>query len=230
MTETDRIARAYEEMEARAGDRWSLANRGNRTILDERRQAFMRLLAAAGWIPLGDRRVLEVGSGTGTELAWLLELGARASNLFGVDLLAGRVAAASHTYPDIQFHQGNAEHLDFPNEAFDMVMAVTIFSSILDRRMAENVAVEIVRVLKPGGGLLWYDVRYDSVSNPNVKAVSRARIAELFPGLGGALRTVTLLPPLARRLGPATPVAYPALALAPPLRSHLVGLLRKARG
>jgi len=40
---------------------------------------------------------------------------------------------------------------------------------------------------------------------------------------------VTLLPPLARRLGPATPLAYPVLAALPPLRSHLIGLLRKPR-
>jgi hypothetical protein len=36
-----------------------------------------------------------------------------------------------------------------------------------------------------------------------------------------------VLPPLVRRLGPLTAALYPALALAPPLRSHLMGLLRK---
>lgn len=109
-------------------------------------------------------------------------------------------------------------------------MAITVFSSILDASMARNVAAEIERVMKPGGGLLWYDVRYDSVSNPNVKAVTRRRIAELFPDLHGRLRTATLLPPLARRLGQATSAAYPALAMMPPLRSHLVGFLRKPEG
>jgi ubiquinone/menaquinone biosynthesis C-methylase UbiE len=227
MSETERIARAYEEMDARVGDRWSLGNAGNRRILTERRAAFARLLERAGWLPLDGRRVLEVGSGRGKELAWLRELGARSSDLVGVDLLPDRVEVARRAYPEIEFHQGNAEHLEFADASFDLVMAVTIFSSILDRAMAENVAREIVRVLRPGGGLLWYDVRYDSNSNPNVKAVSRARLAELFPDLRGQVETVTLLPPLARRLGPATTVAYPVLALAPPLRSHLVGLLRK---
>jgi len=227
VTETDRIAHAYEQMEARAGERWSLANPGNRFMLAERRRAFTRLLSGAGWIPLADRRVIEVGSGTGSELAWLVELGARASNLVGVDLLEHRVVAARREHPDIEFHHGNAEHLEFSDASFDLVMAITVFSSILDRTMANNVASEIVRVMRPGGGLLWYDVRYDSVSNPNVKAVPRSRIDELFPSLRGSLRTATLLPPLARRLGPATPAAYPVLALLPPLRSHLIGLLRK---
>ena len=227
MTETERIARAYQEMEARAGGRWSISNPGNRLVLAERRRMFTRLLADAGWIPLADRWVIEVGSGTGSELAWLLEVGARSSRLVGVDLLPHRVAVARETYPDIEFREGNAEHLDFADDSFDLAMAITIFSSILDRKMAENVAAEIARVLKGGGGLLWYDVRYDSVSNPNVKAVSRERIAELFPDLRGRLQTVTLLPPVARRLGPATRVAYPALSLFPPLRSHLIGMLRK---
>ena len=107
------------------------------------------------------------------------------------------------------------------------ISAITIFSSILDRGMADNVASEIVRVMRPGGALLWYDVRYDSVSNASVKGVGHARIRNLFPALHGSLRSVTLLPPLARRLGPATGVLYPTLASLPPLRSHLVGLLRK---
>jgi len=228
VTEADRIARAYEEMEARAGPRWSLANPGNRSILAERRRVFRRLLTRAGWMPFGDRRALEVGSGTGTELAWLLELGAAPANLVGVDLLPNRIATARQAFPKIKFVRANAETLEFPAESFDLVMAITIFSSILDPVMAHNVAAEITRVLKPDGGLLWYDVRFDSVSNASVKAIPRTRIEQLFPSLRGNLKTVTLLPPLARRLGRVTSLAYPALAMLPPLRSHLVGLLRKS--
>lgn len=227
MKETERIARAYREMEANAGARWSLANPGNRAILAERRGIFRALLQGAGFVPFGDRRALEVGSGTGGELAWLLELGATRDHLVGVDLLPDRVETARRLHPGIEFRHGNAEHLDLPEGAFDLVLAITIFSSILERSMAANVAAEIVRVMRPGGGMLWYDVRYDSASNQSVKAVTRSRVHELFPTLEGHLRTVTLLPPLARRLGPATGAAYPVLAALPPLRSHLVGLLRK---
>jgi SAM-dependent methyltransferase len=227
VSETDRIARAYEEMESRAGARWSLTNAGNRAMLEERRHAFVRLLGQAGWIPLDERKVIEVGSGTGSELAWLVELGARPRDLFGVELLAHRVAAARAAFPGIDFRHGNAELLEFADGTFDLVMCITVFSSILDGSMAANVAAEISRVLKPGGGLLWYDVRVDSVSNASVKAVTRSRVRELFPKLDGELATITLAPPLARRLGPATRVAYPVLAGLPPLRTHLVGLLRK---
>jgi ubiquinone/menaquinone biosynthesis C-methylase UbiE len=225
MSELDRIARAYEGLEA-AGVRWSLANPGNRAILSERRAAFRHLLAQAGLVPLTGRRALEVGSGAGGELAWLVELGAPPSALVGVDLIPDRVATARRAHPEIDFRHGNAEQLGFDAATFDLVMAITVFSSILDPAMAGNVAAEIARVLRPGGALLWYDVRYDS-TNPNVKAVPAWRVRELFPGFAGTLQTVTVLPPIARRLGPATRVAYPALAALPPLRSHLAGLLRK---
>jgi SAM-dependent methyltransferase len=227
VTEAERIARAYEEIDAGAGSRWDQANAGNRLILEERRRLTTRILSDAGWVPLGGRRVLEIGSGGGGELAWLGELGAAPSSLVGVELLPDRVAIAKRAHPHLEFHTGNAEHLEFASGSFDLVMALTIFSSILDESMAANVAAEVYRVLRPGGGLLWYDFRYDSPANRHVRGVSRRRVRRLFPQLKGDLHTVTVLPPLARRLGPLSAAAYPVLARVPPLRSHLAGLLRK---
>lgn len=227
MSETDRITRAYKELEDRGGSRWDLRNRGNQSILAERRRLTRAVLQRKGWVPLGDRRVLEVGSGAGGELAWLQELGASASRLVGVDLLPDRVAAARNAYPEIQFQAGNAEHLSFPDASFDVVLAITVFSSIFDPGMAANVAGEIERVLRPGGALLWYDFRYDNPSNRDVHGVREQEVRKLFPGLDGELLGLTLLPPLARRLGPITTVAYPVLSRIPPLRSHLLGLLQK---
>jgi hypothetical protein len=50
---------------------------------------------------------------------------------------------------------------------------------------------------------------------------------DLFPDLDLKLRSVTLAPPVARRLGPLTPFGYHALVALPFLRSHLLGLLTK---
>ena len=60
-----------------------------------------------------------------------------------------------------------------------------------------------------------------------MRGLSRATVKGLFPGFEPRLRTVTLLPPLARRLGPLTGAMYPALASVPWLRTHYVGLLTK---
>jgi len=222
LNEADRIARAYKDLEASGPDRWSPANPGNQAILAERRRRTRLLLGS-----VAGRRVLEVGSGRGGELAWLMELGAEPAQLTGVDLLEDRVAAARVAHPGLDFRVGNAEHLEFEDASFDLVMAITVFSSILEPAMADRVAAEIVRVLKPGGALLWYDFRYDNPSNRDVRGVSAAEVRRLFPTLQGRLSGLTLLPPLARRLGPLTPAAYPLLSKVPPLQSHLLGLLKK---
>src|SRR5262249_49418911 len=135
------------------------------------------------------------------------------------------------------FDCGNAEQLDFPDGSVDLVVLYTVFSSILDETMARNVADEARRVLRapdpasgrPRGAALWYDVRYANPSNPHTRAMTRQRSPALFPGFRLHLRSITLLPPVARRLGPLTPALYPLLASAPPLRSHYLGLLFKAR-
>jgi len=214
-------------MEARGAERWSLANAGNRRILAERRATFHKLLQRERFLPLHGKRILEVGCGTGTELAWMLELGAAPHQLVGIDLLAYRIDSARRSFPEIEFRQANAEHLELPPASVDLALAITVFSSILEATMARRVALEISRVVRPGGGLLWYDVRYDSNSNRSVKAVGKRSIRELFPEFDGELTAITLAPPVARRLGFLTATLYPVLSLAPPLRSHLCGLLRK---
>jgi hypothetical protein len=95
--------------------------------------------------------------------------------------------------------------------------------------MAHNVAREACRVLKPGGAVLWYDFRYNNPWNPHVRGITRQQIHQLFPGLEMDLRTITLLPPLARHLGRMTPILYPLLAAIPPLRTHYLGLLIKPK-
>ena len=51
---------------------------------------------------------------------------------------------------------------------------------------------------------------------------------ELLLALTAHLRTVTVLPPLGRRLGRLTPIAYPVLARVGVLHSHAAGVLVKA--
>ncbi|HZP41132.1 MAG TPA: methyltransferase domain-containing protein [Candidatus Binatia bacterium] len=202
-------------------------NPGNRAMVAERDAAVRELLAVHGLLPLGERTVLEIGCNTGDLLATWTRLGASPARLHGVDLLPDRIAEARRRYPALQWHVGNAEALEFPDARFDVVVLSTVVSSILDDGMARNVAGEAARVLAPGGAVVWYDFRWDNPRNPHVRGVSRARVRALFPDFRVHLRTVTLLPPLARRLGRAVRVLYPPLAALPWLRTHYVGLLVK---
>jgi SAM-dependent methyltransferase len=227
MDEAERLARVYRgyERDPAVYVRWSETNAGNRWIAEERRRAIVTLLQSHGFLPLQDKRVLDIGCGRGAVLASLTHLAARPCNLYGIDLLPDRIEAARQAYPGICFICGNAESLDFPDAHFDLVFLFTVFSSILDDRMAGNVANEVRRVLKPGGAVLWYNFRYNNPYNPHVRGMTKRHIRQFFPGFEMHLRTITLLPPLARRLGRLTPVLYPLLVAIPPLRTHYLGLL-----
>lgn len=206
---------------------WSWANSGNQAIYQERQQTMRMLLDAEGLLPLTGRRVLEVGCASGEVLMTLPKLGAQLQDLHGVDLIAQRIRIAQKRYPEVDFHVANAEALSYLDAQFDIVVLFTVFSSILDHVMAAHVAGEVSRVLKPGGAILWYDFRYSNPRNPNVRGMTMSAIRAIFPGLALKLRSTTLLPPLARRLGRATPVLYPLLVRIPLLRTHYQGVLVK---
>jgi ubiquinone/menaquinone biosynthesis C-methylase UbiE len=231
MGEIERLIQVYQgyQQDPAVQARWSKTNVGNQWIAEERRRAIASLLQGHGFLPLQEKRVLDIGCGSGAVLASLTDLGAQPHNLYGIDLLPDRIEAARQAYPGICFICGNAESLDFPDAHFDLVLLFTVLSSILDNRMAHNVAREACRVLKPGGAVLWYDFRYNNPWNPHVRGITKQQIHQLFPGLEMHLRTITLLPPLARRLGRMTPILYPLLAAIPPLRTHYLGLLIKPK-
>jgi SAM-dependent methyltransferase len=227
--EVERLAAVYRKYRQERGfqAKWSPANPGNRAIARERQGLLTSLLQAHGFFPLAGRRILDVGCGGGTILASFKDLGAAAEDLYGVDLIPEGVALAREAFPDIHFQVGNAENLAFQSNYFDLVLLFTVFSSILDIRMARNVSREVSRVLKPGGAIVWYDFIYNNPGNPHVRGIKRANLAELFPEFQLGLHKITLFPPLARRLGPLTAVLYRPLAALPCLRTHYLGLLHK---
>ena len=221
--EIHRIRMAYAKRDTlpQVGDN----NPGRRLMLRERNGTVERLLAERLERPLVDCRVLDVGCGTGELLGWFHERGVAAKNLFGIDLLTSRIKAARETYPDFNFVEGSAEHLDFPDNYFDIVVAFTAFSSILDDRMAKGVSKSMVRVLRSQGAVAWHDMRYPNPRNTAVRAVTARRIRELFPAFQLDLKLIYVLPPLAHHLGRFTDAAYPILGSFPFLRSHYCGLL-----
>jgi SAM-dependent methyltransferase len=230
--EVDRLRQVYTEYANRglARSKWSAANRGNQAIQQEWRRCLREVLANYGLIPLANKRILDLGCGTGEILAGFEEWGAQPENLIGVDLLAERIQAAAKRFPAIKFQQVNAEALPFENRSFELVSLFTVLTSILDLRMIMNVAQEIDRVLTPGGAVIWYDLRISNPFNRQVRGMSRRRIEQLFPGFGLCLQPLTLVPPLARRLGKLTPTLYPLLASLPWLKTHYLGLLTKPGG
>jgi SAM-dependent methyltransferase len=185
----------------------------------------------AGYHPLGDRRILDVGCGEGEALRQFLQWGAKPERLAGIELRPEAVAKAAYLNPNLEVRCGAAEELPWPDASFDLVCQHTLFTSVLNRTTRQRIAAEMRRVLKPGGAVLWYDFFYNVPWNPDVRGITRGEIASLFPGFGLRLWRVTLAPFIARRLPePLLPVLYPLLAAVWPLRTHYLGLLTRPGG
>jgi ubiquinone/menaquinone biosynthesis C-methylase UbiE len=107
-------------------------------------------------------KVLDVGCGTGT-LAMEVELRVRATGrVVGIDpggqqIARARAKAARRNLP-IEFQVGVIEHLDFPDQTFDVVLS-TIMMHHLSESLKRQGLAEIARVLKPGGCLVIADFK-----------------------------------------------------------------------
>ena len=170
---------------------------------------------------------MEIGCAGGGVINSLLQLGVREQNIYGIDIRPEGVEDAKMAFPNVNFTVMDARQLEFPDSNFDVVTIFTLLSSILEYKIRKKIASEIERVLKPGGMVIYYDFRYNNPFNPNVMGIRKTEIKKLFPRMNRELKLITLLPPLARRLGGWTKLYILLFLLFPCLRSHYLGLFIK---
>jgi SAM-dependent methyltransferase len=194
----------------------------------ERERVLAALLRRHLRRPIRELDMLEVGCGSGDNLLGLLRLGADPARLVGSELLPERVAAARQRLPAATtVHGGDAMALNLPPESFDMVLQVTVFTSLLDDHFQEGLAARMWHWLRPGGAVLWYDFAFDNPANPDVRGVPVARMRALFPQATIEVRRVTLAPPLGRRAAALYPPVWTWLNALPLLRSHVMAWIAK---
>jgi SAM-dependent methyltransferase len=170
--------------------------------------------------------ILDVGCGSGADLQRIAEDFAHLRpSLHGVDLVPSRIEQARSLLPQARLRVAGGDHLEYDDNSFDLVLACTVFSSILDASLARSVAREMTRVARDDAVILCYDMRYPNPWNPHVRAIRRADLEDVFPESRIRLTSLTLLPPLARIAGP----AYHPLHAVPLLRSHQLAEIRPAR-
>jgi SAM-dependent methyltransferase len=90
-------------------------------------------------------RLLDIACGPGHLVA---EAAARGSHVVGIDIAHAMIRRAQATLPHLDFRQGDAHRLPFPDASFD---AVTGNFAILHLGDPEGAAAEFARVLAPGG-------------------------------------------------------------------------------
>jgi len=236
MDESERIRAEYAWREASLpSDRYAATRPPVLFAQQQKQRALLKLLASEQLIPLAGRTILDVGCGEGQQLMELVSWGARRSELAGIDLLESRVARArirlgASDQPEsaIDLRAGDASQLPWPDRWFDIVLQNTVFTSILEDAMKRNIAREIIRVLKPGGVLIWYDFRFNNPSNRQVKGIGAAELRALFPGCGIRLTRLTLAPPLARRLVPISWIVSLVVEKLIVFNTHYLGIIRKS--
>ncbi|MFM8769681.1 MAG: class I SAM-dependent methyltransferase, partial [Rubrivivax sp.] len=217
-------ASAVAERYARRGaaERYSLLQPDVWLTVQERQRAMLRLFTGLGWRTLADRRLLEVGCGSGGNLLEMLRLGFAPEHLSGVELLPERLEAARRSLPPaVTLLAGDASQVPLPEGQADVVLLSTVFSSLLDDAFQQQLADAVWRAVKPGGGVLWYDFTLNNPRNPDVRGVPVARIQQLFPQGRVRAQRLTLAPPLGRAVARVHPGLWSLLNTLPWLRTHV---------
>ena len=93
--------------------------------------------------------------------------------------------------------------------------------------MRQQIASEMLRVVKADGALLWYDFHMNNPRNPDVQGMKKKEIFRLFPGCRIELRRITLAPPLARLLAPYSLMTCSLLEEFKVFNTHYLGVIRK---
>ncbi len=122
------------------------------------RQLRQRTIALAGVKP--SEHLLDVGCGTGGLALEVQRRTAGAGRVIGIDpssvqITRARAKAARRRLP-VEFQIGVIEHLAFPDQTFDVVLA-TLMMHHLPAHLKQQGLAEIARVLKPEGRLVLAD-------------------------------------------------------------------------
>jgi SAM-dependent methyltransferase len=123
--------------------------------------------AAIAALPGG--RVLDVATGDGWLLAWLLDTVQAPAGGVGVDLrpldFAALDEASVFNRPDVEFAQMDAQTMDFEDGSFD---TVAIASSLHHLADPQAVLRDMLRVLAPGGHLVIVEMYRDHQDGPQL--------------------------------------------------------------
>ena len=104
-------------------------------------------------------RVLDVGSGTGDDTRRIAELVGADGQVIGIDhspdMLVEARRRTEGTGRPVEFVEGDAQALDFPDASFDRARVERVLSHLPDPAAAVR---EMVRVTRPGGLVLASDI------------------------------------------------------------------------
>jgi ubiquinone/menaquinone biosynthesis C-methylase UbiE len=109
-------------------------------------------------VNLAGKKVLEVSCGHGGGASYLMRA-LRPASYTGLDLntVGIEFCRKRHNLPGLDFVQGNAESLPFPDQSFEAVINV---EAAINYQNVRRFFAEVERVLRAGGHFLYADIRY----------------------------------------------------------------------
>jgi SAM-dependent methyltransferase len=161
----------------------------------------------------------------GGEIERLGESDADPQRVYGIDLTFARVLSGTRAgIPHLVCADG--ARIPFRDGVFDLALMNTVMTSVLSDTVRSAIVLDVLRILRPGGLVAWYDFIWNP-RNRETRGVVRKELARLFPGCRIRSERVTLAPPIARAVVPRWPAGAVALNRVPYLRSHLIATIRK---
>jgi glycosyltransferase involved in cell wall biosynthesis len=113
--------------------------------------------------------------------------------------------------------------------SFGVVYLLLVLSSLEDADSVRALLQEARRVVRPGGAIAVWEPRVPTPWNPRTRWIRRSELRAVL-GRETESRAVTLLPPLARRLGSSTGTLYPVLSAVDVSSTHRVSVYRPGTG
>jgi len=183
--ELDRLERYYSE-EFLPSNPWSTLRPRAYLYLRQRQRRVRQTMLECGFDTperIRQLEILDVGSGGGTNIAWLIELGADPARCSGIDLLPQRVEAARARIPNVRWLAGDMTRADLGGP-FDFVMLLAVLTSVTQARLKQRIVDRCFSVLKPGGVLFFYDVmsRRETPGTADYKPLTYSETAAYFSG------------------------------------------------
>lgn len=225
--ESDRVKKAYDARKQKGwSNRYSLFQKGTLHEMQWRERVMLSMLekSLGG---LGDKRILDIGCGSGGTLKPFLQYGVKMENCYGIDILEDKIEEAKRSLPTMNFACCSAENIPFEKNTFDLVTTFTCLSSVLDNNIRESICRQAMEMLHPGGWVLVYDFYVNNPNNCDVKAVKLNELKSYFSEYKYYSKRLTLLPPLSRKLAKYSMALCTLLGTIPLLRTHRLTMFQK---
>jgi SAM-dependent methyltransferase len=180
------IKRHYTETFLPSSPWSSLINTHPYLVYRQRQRRIRDALVACGITTRERMRaldVLDVGCGAGSNLAWLVELGADPARLTGNDLIEDRIAEARRRFSGIRFIAGDFLRADVGGP-YDVVMLLAVLTSVTNPELKRRIVERCFELLKPGGIFFFYDRvrRAESPGSAHYKVLTFRELDEYFNG------------------------------------------------